>query len=65
MAWRLDGFFGQAVEQVQDRQPGMGKQHTRTSKAHHPPDLFAAVMRIAMHRAAGAGGFALLKRAFL
>lgn len=55
----------QAVDQVEEGEDGVGKEHARPGVAHHRPDLITFAGRIAVNRACGAGGFVLLERAMV
>ena len=53
----LSGWgFVQPINEMQDGQAGVVKEHARSGKAHHLADLFAPVGLVAMDGALGTGG---------
>jgi len=58
----LGARLAETVDQVQDGQDRVGKEHARAGIAHHRPDLIPFSSRIAVDRAFTAGGFVFLER---
>ena len=59
----VDRLFSAPINKVKQRHDEMPMEHTRARIPHHDSDLLSPVRLVAVYRALGARGFALLERA--